>query len=55
MKVLVNTGCAHCFRPMELEIDSDLNYSVKEQGCEPIVFVPDVDLFKIEDESIIAF
>ena len=38
---------------MEIEIDSDLNYNVKGEGCEPIVFVPDVNLFKLEDESII--
>ena len=38
---------------MELTIDSDLNCQAKEDGCEPIVFVPDVDLFKLEEESII--
>ncbi len=38
---------------MEIKIDSDLTYIVKEEGCEPIVFVPDVNLFKLEDESII--
>ena len=38
---------------MEIEIDSDLNYKVKEEGCEPVIFVPDVDLFKLEEDSII--
>jgi len=38
---------------MEIEIDSDLNYTLKEEGFEPIIFVPDVNLFKLEDESII--
>ncbi len=38
---------------MEIRIDSDLNYTVKEEGCKPIVFVPDVNLFELEDESII--
>ncbi len=38
---------------MEITIDSDLNYRVKEKGCEPIVFMPDVDLLNIDDESII--
>ena len=51
--MIVNTECAHCSRPMEIRIDSDLNYTVKEEGCEPIIFVPDVNLFKLEDESII--
>jgi hypothetical protein len=26
---------------------------VNGEGCKPIVFVPDVNLFKLEDESII--
>ncbi|MFH0754205.1 MAG: hypothetical protein V2A70_06545 [Candidatus Omnitrophota bacterium] len=38
---------------MEIEIDSDLNYHVKEKGCAPIVFVPDINLLKLEDENII--
>jgi len=53
LKVTVNTECAHCKKPMEIVIDSDLDFTVSEQGCEPIVFVPSVDLFKIEEESII--
>jgi hypothetical protein len=38
---------------MELGIDSELRFTAKEKGCEPIVFVPHVDLFQIKDESII--
>ncbi len=37
---------------MTLEIDSDLNYKT-EEDCRPVIFVPDVDLFKLEDDSII--
>ncbi len=53
LSVIIDTECAHCGRPMKVKIDSDLNSTVEEKDCEPIVFVPDVDLFKIEDESII--
>jgi len=38
---------------MELHIDSDLRVTVKNEDCEPVVFVPHVDLFEIKDESII--
>jgi hypothetical protein len=38
---------------MEMEIDSDLAYHVKDDGCRPIVFMPDVDLYKLRDKSII--
>jgi hypothetical protein len=53
ISVNVKTECAHCSRPMEIEIDSDLKFSVKDENCKPIVFVPDVDLFKIQDDNII--
>jgi hypothetical protein len=38
---------------MELTIDSEINCTVKENGCEPMVFMPDVDLLTLEDENII--
>jgi len=38
---------------MELMIDSDLNYTVRERGCEPMIFMPDVDLLDLDDENII--
>jgi hypothetical protein len=53
LSVLVRTECAHCSEPMEIEIDSDLNYEVKNEGCEPVVFVPEVNLFELEEASII--
>ena len=37
---------------MTLEIDSNLHYRVQEEGCTPIVFIPDVDLFNLAEESI---
>ncbi len=53
MSVEVVSECAHCSEPMHITIDSDLNYRVKEDGCDPIVFVPDVDFSKLEDKCII--
>jgi hypothetical protein len=38
---------------MEIAIDGDLNYHVKEKGCAPIVFVPGRNLLKLEDKNII--
>ncbi|MBK5101916.1 MAG: hypothetical protein JJE15_13125 [Desulfobacteraceae bacterium] len=51
--MLVKTECAHCSEAMEIEIDSDLNYKVKGEGCKPVVFVPDINLFELEEDSII--
>jgi hypothetical protein len=53
VSVMVETECAHCSAPMHIEIDSRLEYGVREQGADPIVFVPQVDLYAIEDPSII--
>jgi hypothetical protein len=53
LSVTVRTECAHCSQKMEVEIDSDLNYKAKDEGCEPMVFIPDVDVFNLEDKSII--
>jgi hypothetical protein len=53
LSVAVRTECAHCGKAMDLEIDSDLNCRVKEEGCNPVVFVPDVNLIELDDESII--
>ena len=53
MSVQVETECAHCSEPMHLELDSQLEYTVREEGVDPVVFVPQVDFKKLEDPSII--
>jgi hypothetical protein len=49
----IETECAHCGRPLHLEIDSDLRYSVMERDAAPLVFAPMVDFERLEDPSII--
>ena len=39
---------------MTLTIDSELSFHAEDDGCNPIIFVPDVDLVGLEDESIIG-
>lgn len=53
LSVTVKTECAHCKSPMELTVDSDLNYTVSDKDSQPVIFVPDVDLLKLKEESII--
>jgi hypothetical protein len=38
---------------MELAIDSELNCTVRDRDCVPVVFIPDVDLLTLKEESII--
>ncbi|MBI5552097.1 MAG: hypothetical protein HY911_11380 [Desulfobacterales bacterium] len=49
----VHTCCAHCGQPMVLRIDSDLAVATDAEGCRPLCFVPEVDLFGLEDECIV--
>jgi hypothetical protein len=49
----VRSDCAHCGQALHLEIDSELNYRVLDEGANPLVRVPLVDLDKLEDPSII--
>jgi hypothetical protein len=53
LSVRVKSECAHCQRPLHLEIDSELGSRVEETGAEPLVFAPMVDFEKLEDPSII--
>ena len=34
---MIDTECAHCERPIRLEIDSNLEYRVKSGGATPLV------------------
>jgi hypothetical protein len=53
LKVKIDSECAHCGQVMEIEIDSELEYKTNDNGCEPVIFVPDVNFFKLKDDSII--
>ena len=47
----VISRCAHCSRTMELTVDSDLNIKYP-QDDDPMVFIPEVKIFDIEEPSI---
>jgi hypothetical protein len=49
----IETECAHCGRPLHIEIDSELRTSVLEGAAAPLVFSPLVDFGRLEDPSII--
>jgi hypothetical protein len=49
----IQTSCAHCGQPIQIELDSRLNHSVKEENAAPVVFTPLVDFGQLEDPSII--
>ncbi len=49
----IETECAHCARPIHIEMDSDLNYAVREKDADPLLLAPMVDFGKLPDPSII--
>ena len=53
LEVKIGTSCAHCGRPMEIVVDSDLNYRIVEGGRTPLVFEPAVDWSRFKDPNII--
>jgi hypothetical protein len=48
----IETECRHCQAPIQIEIDGELAFRVAG-GANPLVYVPMVDLQKLEAPSII--
>ena len=53
VSIRVVSECVHCQRPMELEIDQDMNCRCTEKDHQPIIFVPEVDFSRLEEPNII--
>ena len=52
MSVTVSSECAHCSQPIELDVDSDVGCNVKNEGADPVVFIPMVDFSKLTERCI---
>jgi len=52
LSITFKTECAHCSRPIQFGMDSELNCRVVEDA-DPLVFVPMVDFETLKDPSII--
>jgi hypothetical protein len=37
---LLETECAHCHQALHIEIDSELNFRVREPDARPVFFAP---------------
>lgn len=53
LTIAIETECAQSRRRLHLEVDSDLRYRVVENDAAPMVFVPLVELEKLEAPNII--
>ena len=52
LAITIETECAHSARPIQIEMDSELNCRVVED-TDPLIFVPLVDFEDLKDPSII--
>jgi hypothetical protein len=43
LSVEIETTCAHCAHPLRITLDSDLHWSINEQGATPYIFMPTID------------
>ena len=55
LKAVIDTECAHCGRPLRLEIDSHLDHWVHTEGASPLVCTPFVDVSKLTPSIIDGF
>lgn len=54
LSVSIRTECAHCGRPMRIEVDSELRCRVEDAGAEPLVFQPQINWATFSEPNIIA-
>jgi hypothetical protein len=53
LTVHIETECGHCHIQMNLEVNSELNFTVREKNASPMVFIPMMNLKKLDAPNII--
>ena len=53
LSFVIETECGHCRLPIHIEIDNELKYRVVEEGAEPLIYFPLLDLQRLNEPSII--
>lgn len=53
MSVKIQTQCAHCRKEINIQVSSELDFSVRETEAEVLVFEPDVVWSRLTDPNII--
>ncbi len=54
LSVEVETECAHCGKRLNMTLDSELKWSVRQAGAAPLLFEPDVDWKHFQEPNIIG-
>lgn len=53
IEAIIDTECAHCSAPMQIELTSALRYRVLTAEAEPVISLPIVNLQRLKEPSII--
>jgi hypothetical protein len=48
----IQTECGHCHRPLQIEVDSELECRVQGDAAQPLVYSPLLDIHKLEPSII---
>jgi hypothetical protein len=55
LTAVIDTECAHCEQPIQMEIDSDLRHRAISTGSSPLVCSPFVDVAGLSPSIIDGF
>jgi len=53
LTAVIDSECAHCAQPLQIELTSALGYRVVTDGAEPMISLPLIDFKRLKDPSII--
>ena len=51
--MIIDTRCANSGKPIKIDIDSDLNIRYVDDGSDPMICVPKVNLLETKEPSIV--
>jgi hypothetical protein len=54
ISVTIDSVCAHCDYPIEIKMDSDMNYKVTQENADPLIFHPQIDWGSFSAPNIIS-
>ena len=53
LAVEIDTACAHCDQELHITLDSEMQWSVKQQDASVLVFEPEVDWGHFTEANIV--
>jgi len=53
LSIEIQSACAHCGAKLHLEVDHELNATVREADADPLVFEPEIDWSRFREPNIL--